>query len=180
MITRSVNHRDCRKYRHHCFLTWVVLNLDLYSLRNQGCIRDTHWMIHWNDSFAGINDSLLDDNQSLKPPYPQEQSANQKHSQCRILRVGLRSLAANQYIKITDRDWLERRNQKLCNLTQQPKTRENQLNAPSVVLLCVTKDVSRSKRTLFFFCCFCSPWIAPSFFNYFSVIFRDLIQMRNK
>ncbi len=165
MITKNVFHRDSHRYQSYCFLTWGVLNLDLYSRMNHSCNRDSYLMKHWNDSFEiMMNFRLLDSNQPIKIPYPKEQSVNQRHSLFHKHQVEWRALAATQYIKRKNHDFLWRRNQKLNSPVQQLKKPEHQLDELYVVLLYVTKDVSRSKSKLILYCCFWSSWVAPPFF----------------
>lgn len=163
MITKSVYHRDFHTYQRHCYRTWGVQNLDLYSQKNQNCSHDMHWMNHWNHSCVMKSLRLLHIHLLMQSLYPIRKFSIQRDTRQDKRQEEWRALATNQHIKRAVLYWGERRNQKLNSPTQQLKKSENQLNERLVSHLGVSKDERRLKNKLIFFCCFASSWVTPPF-----------------
>src|SRR3546814_608848 len=142
MITKSLSRRDCHRYLRHCFLTWGVQSLDLYSRMNHSCNRDKHWMNHWNDLFEiMMSFPLLDILEPIYSPYPIEQYSSQRDIPQHKLQEGRRSPVPNRYIERTD-DFVWGRNQKLKRLTLRSEEHTSELQSLmriSYAVFCLNK-----------------------------------------
>lgn len=165
MATKSVYHTDFHTYRRHCYRTWGVLNLDLYSQKNQSCSHDMHWMNHWNHSCVMKSlRRLLHIHPLVQCLYPTRQFSIQRDIRQDKRQTGWRVLETNQHIKRAVLCWRERRNQRLNSRAQQLKKPENQLNERFVSHLGVSKGERRLKNKLILFRCGASPWVILLFY----------------